>query len=296
MKRICLIIPVLIVIALFGCVPKASPATEDPTPTITFPGTKLFRSEQFFLSVQLPQKWASAEGPEHMAKPYEGQVAFNSWGEANFWAREIQSGNSFTYSPGTVISQIPEGGAYVALVRVNGPPGDGSNLPEEYDQNYLSGLVTLHDWRLDASSTAEFVNFYKWSRSLTLWIGCKVNATETTVVELNNLLQSWKFDAIPAGDTGWAITVARRILPEKVEPSKFSASMHYFQTVARQTEVEVGQDNTVHFRFTYYWNLPFTPKQGTIDAPSDTYHWWEIDVLTSGKAVLTAQGGTVLPK
>ena len=63
------------------------------------------------------------------------------------------------------------------------------------------------------------------------------------------------------------------------------------ENVARGTEVEVRPDKTVHFRFTYFWNLPSPPASGPDDSPSDTFHWWEIDVLPSGKAILSAEGG-----
>ena len=144
---------------------------------------------------------------------------------------------------------------------------------------------------------AKFTNFYKWGRSLQLEIGCQARASDTTVAALNELLQSWRFDAAPAGDPGWAFTLARELLPEQVTPLKFrgQTTMAYDQIVARSSEVTVREDKTVHFRFTYYWNLPASPPPDSFDTPSDTYHWWEIDVSPGGKAVLIAQGGENLP-
>jgi hypothetical protein len=281
------IILLAVLIVLSGCRGKENTAT----------GNRLFRSEEFYLSVQLPQGWAGAEGPEDLAKPFEGQVAFNSWGEADFWAREVHSGDSSVYSRETVMSQIPDAGAYIALVQVINFNPPGLDSPEEYILNDLSGLIQPHDWRQDASSVAQFMDFYKWGRYLRLEVGCNAEASDATVAGLNDLLQSWEFDAIPAGDAGWAFTVARQLLPEQVEPNKFSSqsALYNDQITARKTQVEIRQDKTVHFRFTYYWGSPIPQDWGTIESPSYTYHWWEIDVFPSGQAVLLEQGGVPLP-
>jgi len=85
----------------------------------------IFTSNKYYMSIQLPEGWAAAEGPEDIVSTghLEGQVAFNNWGQANFWAHEIVMTSlvgytSAEYSEKTVMSQIPAGGAYVVLVRI----------------------------------------------------------------------------------------------------------------------------------------------------------------------------------
>jgi hypothetical protein len=259
---------------------------------------QLFRSDSFYLSVQLPAGWAGVEGPESLARSkINGYVAFNSWGQEGFWARELSKDNIEAYDPQTIISQVPHDGAYLVLdeiVTLAAPPG---NEPPEYTLNDLSGLTKPHDWRHDASSQAQSICFFKWGRLLQFYIACQSEASDSTVSALNNLLQSWKFDEILAGDPGWAFTIARQLLPAQVGPEKFprKGGTTWDQTVARATQVEVRRDKTVHFRFNYYWNLPAASTPGPIGTPSETYHWWEIDVPASGQAVLSAQGGTPLP-
>jgi hypothetical protein len=238
------------------------------------------------------------EGPESLARSkIKGYVAFNSWGQKGFWAHELSKDNIEAYDPQTVISQVPRGGAYVVqdeIVTLAASPG---NEPAEYTLNDLSGLIIPHDWRQDATSQAQSINFFKWGRLLQFYIACQSEASDSTVSALNNLLQSWKFDEILAGDPGWAFTIARQLLPTQVGPEKFprKGGTTWDQTVVRATQVEVRQDKTVHFRFTYYWNLPAASTPGPSTTPSETYHWWEIEVLPSGKAVLSTQGGTALP-
>jgi hypothetical protein len=287
-----------IVMILPGCASEVNSSQRSPVRSLSASPTtdaRVFRSAQFYLTLQLPRGWAGAEGPESLARSkIKGQVALNSWGQKDFWAREISKDNGEAYDPQTILSQVPSGGAYVVLdeiVTLAAPPGNES---AEYTLNDLSGLITPHDWRQDASSQAQIVNFFKWGRILQFYIACRSDASDATVTALNNLLQSWKFDEILAGDPGWAFTLARQLLPEQVGPAKFprKGGTAWDQNVARAMEVDVRQDKTVHFRFTYYWNLQATP--GPSVTPSEIYHWWEIDVPASGQAVLSAQGGTPL--
>ena len=226
----------------------------------------------------------------------QGQVAFNSWGEKDFWARAIRTGNSSEYSTATVMSQVPEGGVYVALARIQGPPRPPGDNPAEYALTDLSGLFEPHDWRREANQGAQFFQFYKWGRDLSIEIACSPKASGNTVSQLNDLLQSWRFDPIPVGDLEWAGTLARLLLPEQVEPLSFGIRSSWQSApgnLARVTEAEV-RGRTVHFRFTYIWNLEST---GSIPAPipAASSHWWEVDVLPTGEAVLVGQGGAPLP-
>ncbi|MGD9142293.1 MAG: hypothetical protein PVG61_00440 [Dehalococcoidia bacterium] len=243
--------------------------------------SSLYHSEEGDLTVGLPDGWAAVEGPEYLAKPFEGQVSFNSWGGNDFWASEIHSGNSFTYNPGTVIAQIPEGGAYVVLVRIWGPSRPDEYNPPEYTFDDISELCKPHDWRQD-SAGVQFFEFYKWGRDLRLEIACHPDASDETVAALNDLLVSWKFDTVPVGDLEWMGIQARKLLPEEVEPLKFSnrAGMRGDNGVGRVTEIETGENGMI-FRFTYRWD--------------SSSHWWSVQVSHDGDAFLTGEGGEPLP-
>ncbi len=267
-------------------------------------GPGVFRSDEFYLQVDLPTGWAAAEGPEYLAHPFEGQIAFNSWGEEGFWAHEVRTehpdGTSYSYGSQDVMSQIPEGGAYVVLVRIWGPGRVPGYNPPEYTLDDLSDLYQAHDWRQDVTPDTQFgqFTFYKWGRDLRLEVYCHPDATDETVAELNNLLASWRFDSVPTGDIEWAGIQARQLLPEEVEPLKFSnrAGSRGDNGIERMTETEVRGD-TVRFRFMYRWDVPPPPRTigAPYDCPDDCCHWWEIDVLPTGEAVLIDEGGARLP-
>jgi len=157
-------------------------------------------------------------------------------------------------------------------------------------------LYQPQDWRQDSAAT--FIQFYKWGRDLRLEISYHPDASDKTVAELNNLLASWRFDSVPAGDVEWAGIQARKLLPEEVEPFKFSnrAGSRGDGGVDRMTETEVRGD-TVRFRFMYRWDVPPPPRtiSAPYECPDDSCHWWEIDVLPTGEAVLVDEGGAKLP-
>jgi hypothetical protein len=66
-------------------------------------------------------------------------------------------------------------------------------MPDEYTQNDLSGLYQPHDWREDSATYAYFKSFYRHDSWLDLFVACSQNATDDTVDELNDLLQSCRF-------------------------------------------------------------------------------------------------------
>jgi hypothetical protein len=272
---------------LEGCSRASSGTSTSLTPAANF------RSDKYYLSAQLPEGWASAEGPSNIYHYAVGQVAFNSWGQPGFWAQEIQQGNAVVYSREVMLTQVPAGGAYAVLIGFEGPPRVPGNDPAEYTSNDLVDLLKSNGWKFDARNDPQFAHFFKWGTSFELEVGSKADASDSTVSQLNSLLLSWKFDTKPAGNVGWAIAVARELLPDQVLPARFSDrdSIQSDQVVARKTEVTVRPDKTVNFRFTYFWNL--TPNWSTSQSqqPSSTFHWWEIDVYPDGTAKLLDQGG-----
>lgn len=242
----------------------------------------VYHSEEGDLTISLPDGWVAVEGPEYLTHPYDGQVAFNSWGENGFWAREVRTGSSSSYSTQIAMSQILEGGAYVALVRIWGPPRMPDYAPPEYTPDDLSGLCQPHDWRQDSATDAQFIQFYKWGRDLRLEVACHPGASDKTVAELNDLLESWRFDSVPEGDIEWAGIQARKLLPEEVEPLKFSnrAGSRSDDGVDRVTEVET-KGSIMSFRFIYRWD--------------NSSHWWTVEVSPIGEAIITGDGGDLLP-
>ena len=58
--------------------------------------------DQAYLTVDLPINWAISEGGEYLAHSLDGIVALNSWNQTDFWAKDVQTGNTVTYSLFTI--------------------------------------------------------------------------------------------------------------------------------------------------------------------------------------------------
>ncbi len=261
-----------------------------------------FRSDEAHLQVTLPAGWAAAKGPERLARPFAGLVAFNSWGGSDFWAPEVAEdtagGVSLRYGPQDILEQLPAGGAYVVLVHIDGGPPAEEYGPE-YEQRDLSGLWEQQDCREgDIAPGVAYADFSKWGRLLRLEVYCTPAASEETVAAVSELLASWRFDLVPLGDVGWAVVEARQMLPPAVEPGMFPIPSGPFlssmqeETVARLTQADV-QGDVVEVTFTYRWDEPLSGS-GSDDCPEDRCHWWRFEARPDGEVVLAAEGGATL--
>ena len=253
-----------------------------------------FRSDKYYVSAEVPSGWAVTEGPATFFHYYEGQLAFTSWGEEGFWTNQEPNGDSIR-DVGTLVhtALVPSGGAYLALIRIVGP---GPQLPPyntpEYEPDDLMQLLSTHDWRNESGSET-WIPFYKWGRFLQLQVYCDKNAGDETLDQLNRLLESWRFDTVPVGDPEWASLQARKILPRDAKSDWFPirpGSMDE-QGISRTTE-EAGENDVVHIKFTVSWGKASYPPT---DYAYSSKHWWRIDVLPTGKAVMIAEGGDRLP-
>jgi hypothetical protein len=266
-------------------------------------GPTPFRSDVYHLEVSLPHGWVAVQGPELLARPFTGLVAFNSWAEPGFWAPALTSGEGSIYSPQSTLGQAPEGGAYVVLVHFSGGP---PMLPEAYGPEYervdLGRLWTSQDCR--AGDGATWIEFYKWGRFLRLEVYCHPAASDATAAAVNDLLATWTFDRVPAGNAGWATTLARSFLPPAAHPEEFpllnqwpvgdeplQTSMGYGDAV-RITEAEVA-GRTVVVTFLLRWSDPSLGASGD-RCPPNRCHWWRFEVRPDGELVMLEEGGAAL--
>lgn len=226
-----------------------------------------FRSESNHFAVDVPPGWAATEGNYYLARPFQGLVTFNSWDQTGFWAPEEINGNSRIYSPLTIARQIPNGGAYVVLIEVGGPPRI-EPPPPEFPSTNLESLWEPHDARHDGGRT---VGFRKWGTDYRLDIYCSPDASEAVVSELNALLQSFSFDSFPSMDPAWAEQQARHILPDVVG------------SIEKIEMEDLG--GIANFQFLYDWYTEGDYRR----------HYWEVEVLPTGKVTIIWEAGANLP-
>lgn len=268
------------------------------------PGGVPFRSDPFHLALTLPPGWAAAEGPEWLARPFTGLVAFNSWGATDFWAPQVQTESGASYSRQSTLSQVPGGQAYVVLIHVSGGPVmDPETYGPEYEREDLGGIWNAGDCREAGGATA--AEFFKWGRFLRLEVYCQPDASEGTAAEVGDVLASWRFDRVPVGDPGWASVRARALLPSDVQPERFpvlsawsvegqpAVSSVASGEVTRVTRAEARGD-TLTITSAYRWDDP-DPGLRDEECPPDRCHWWRFGARPSGEVVLMEEGGASLP-
>ena len=303
-------------------------------------GFRPFYSDQLHARVILPPGWVGVDGPEPLrpALPGMGEfglgpgiAAFNSWGGGGFWAHAVPVGCcGFQYGGQSVLDQLPEDGAYVV---VTDDSATASHAYVEHESSYLTDLWPTSDCRSDdaaggdnaTSSTASdiasdstFVSppdstsdgnagaksnvfgFCKWTRCYKVEVYCAPGVSDATAEAVTSLLQSWQFDAFPAGDENWAWQHATHVLPE-TETTLFSPVtgiggrwMESGETMETLfTEVSFDGD-TFTVIFNHRWNDP--PDQtGSRECPEDRCHWWRVEVTPDGQATLMEEGGAPLP-
>ncbi len=279
---------------LAACSPAA--LTSSPAPTH-------YRSEANHVEVDLPAGWAVSEGPEFIARPFEGLLAFNSWGKEGFWTHQVktetESGEGYTYDREAVLGQVPADGAYIVLLELSGGP---KQSPEDYGPEYeaqdLHGLLLADDCRKGDPTSP---GFYKWGRYLGLGVYCGKEVSDQIAAEVNQLLESWRFDRVPAGDFGWATVTARNLLPAMVHPESFpilttghSASSVQEGKIVRTTQAASEAGDVVEVTFYYRWDAAETGPIAD-DCPVESCHWWRFEAQPDGEVRLVEEAGAVLP-
>ena len=280
--------------ALTACTASQQPMTPTAEPTQS---EDHFRSDPFHLKVTLPPGWAAVEGPEQLAYPYTGLVAFNSWNGPRFWAPQVATQDGSIYNPESVLRQMPDDGVYIVLIYVSGgPPLPPEQYGPEYEQQDLSGLWKEADCR---KRRAAYFDFFKWGRVLRLEVYCKPNASDETAAAVNALLASWRFDGVPVGDIGWAVVEARQRLPASVKSAWFPIVSEEPSESSVQdgsnvwiTQAQV-QGETVVVTFKYRWDEPLAGSNSD-NCPLERCHWWKFEARSSGEVVLVEEGGATV--
>ena len=303
-------------------------------------GFRPFYSDQLHARVILPPGWVGVDGPEPLrpALPGMGEfglgpgiAAFNSWGGGGFWAHAVPVGCcGFQYGGQSVLDQLPEDGAYVV---VTDDSATASHAYVEHESSYLTDLWPTSDCRSDdaaggdnaTSSTASDIasdstfvsppdstsdgnagaksNVFgscKWTRCYKVEVYCAPGVSDATAEAVTSLLQSWQFDAFPAGDENWARQQAFRVLPETVASlfspvtgmgTRWMIPGETMETLFAEIAVEANGFTVI---FKNRWNDP-TLQTGSRECPEDRCHWWRVEVTPDGQATLTEEGGAPLP-
>lgn len=276
----------------------------------------VYRAPELNLEVELPAGWAASGEPWPITPAVSGLLAFNSWGQAGFQTPGMDRDNVLVYRPKWTLRSVPPGGAVVTLAEEQdgGLLWHAEHYGPEWERQDLRGLWRGGDCRQGAGTTR--LRFQKWGRSLLLEVLCQPDASFETMAAVNRLLDSWRFDAEPAGDAGWAALEARALLPWAAFPERFpllqgrltpaapaqstgagTLSAWTGGSVLRSTTARLEEDTVV---VTFRLRRMVAP--GRQDRGAGPYrgrsaeHWWAYEVGPDGSVTPVGEGGAPLPR
>jgi hypothetical protein len=185
---------------------------------------------------EYPSSWKTSTQAFSVSHYRDVFVSLSSFGKDHFALREQQlSSNTWALSPATITNQLPAGAVYLDIGWWEGPwPRFGPSI-HEVEAADLSGLLkTTKDKTYDARLVTREVEFSKWGRHWSIAVYLHLPVSEDQRQSVKRILESFRFDGVPAGDPIWTIGEARRKLPSEADPDEFTreggSSVYYTQT------------------------------------------------------------------
>lgn len=281
----------LILLLLLGLT-ACTQAVEAPTAEWT-----TYRNAKGHFSFDVPLDWGVAEGYTMLYHYRSGLTAVNSLGRDGFWITQQQTGpSSWGYNPEVVLRQLPPGAVYFEVGLIEGP----RRLPEYYgpemETQDLTPIRRKAEWEalVPGKLSRLELRFDKWGRTWSLLAYLAGPAAEADHRALDQVLDSFRFDAIPVGDERWAILQARQRLPAAVHPGRFpliAGSTIGQEGVLYKTEAQREGDDVV-VTFTYDWAPPATGAQDVCQ--TGRCHRWVFQVTATGQVILMGEEGEPL--
>jgi hypothetical protein len=154
--------------------------------------------------------------------------------------RDLQvATNMWEYGPAETIKQLPPGTVYMDIGCWEGPGplprfGPGIQDMEAADLSALLKKSKEETGDKDKQLITRRIEFSKWGRRWSILVYMHAPVGEDRRQLMEQILKSFRFDGVPAGDEIWAIGEARKKLPPEADPDKFTheggSSVYYDQT------------------------------------------------------------------
>jgi len=185
---------------------------------------------------QYPSSWRlNTEGfsVEHYRDVF---LSINSFGASRFALLEQEvSSNTWEFGSRTITNQLPAGAVYLDIGRWDGPwPRWGPGIHEMAESDLSAVLKSSQEVEADDLITRE-IGFHKWGVSWSIMVYLRPPVNEADRQSAERMLESFRFDGVPAGDAIWAIGEARKHLPPEAEPDQFTreggSSVYYDATM-----------------------------------------------------------------
>lgn len=255
-----------------------------------------FHSEEFHFSFQHPSSWVVSEGYTFIHRAQGAVASLNNLGKKDFWITWQQtSPSSWGYNSEVVLRQLSPGAVYFEVGWLEGGP---PLLPQDYgpemeaaDLYQVRQGAKWETWDSDQLQRYSLL-FFKWGRRWNILAYLVEPVSEADREALERVFDSFRFDAIPAGDERWAILQARPHLPEWAQPDMFPfrpGSRIGHLSVDRGVEV-LHQGYDVLVTFSHAWS-----EDPNVSCQPENCHRWLFRVTATGEVILVEETGPIPP-
>ena len=221
----------------FGCLNAA----DGQTNSITW---AIFTDTNRHFHFQYPAAWRI--NTEVVSVMHYRQVFVSLNSAERFTVGDLQvSTNVWEYGAPETISQLPAGTVYMDIGWWEYlAPQFGPDIHEMEADDLSALLKTDKEEKADKKLVTRTIEFSKWGRRWSIMVYMRAPVSEDRRQLMGQVLKSFCFDGVPAGDAIWAIGEARKKLPPEADPDQFTreggSSVYYDQTRKDGNEVIVA--------------------------------------------------------
>lgn len=212
----------IIVLGLLGSLSSCTatrPVQIEPERWLTY------RDADRHFCIQYPEDWGVATAVRPVRHYRLVFVSLNSAGVEGLRITELQvTPNTWKYAAETTLHQLPPGCAHMdaGWWEFPGLERFGPNV-KEMTADDLGSVLPDAGVRLFGGDKLAFkeLKFSKWGRAWSIYVYFHEPVSPKDRRRMQQVLESFRFDAIPVGDEIWAIGEARMHLPPEADPDAY---------------------------------------------------------------------------
>ena len=192
---------------------------------------------------QYPATWGINTDVVSVMHYREVFVSLNSASRSTDGDLQVST-NTWGYGAPETIKQLPAGAVYMDIGWWEYPgPRFGPRI-HEMEATDLSALPRQSDETKDRQLATQTIEFSKWGRRWSIVVYMRAPFSKDRRQLVDQILKSFHFDGVPAGDEIWAIGEARKKLPAEADPDQYTreggSSVYYDQTKKDGNDVIVA--------------------------------------------------------
>jgi hypothetical protein len=193
-----------------------------------------------------PPGWKANRETVNVAHYTSVFAAVNSAGKEGLTVHEIETEpRTWLLNEAVIAQQVSPGTAYIDVAWQDGPGGMPQFGPEirEMEAADLSRPLKESKEERSGELITRRIGFWKWGRRWQVVAYMHAPVSPALRSDVKEVLASFRFDGVPAGDEVWALALAHKKLPPEADPQMYTrqggSSQYYCNAKASGDEVVV---------------------------------------------------------